>query len=262
MNREKIRSEFQSYVSHYDPSDPKIRLKIDHTYRVADLCERIAGSLSLSEEMTEISWICGMLHDIGRFEQVQWFHTFLDAESVDHAKLGAEILFGEEQLIRRFLEETKWDARIRDAIYWHSAYQLPENLKEDPFCRILRDADKLDILRVNLETPLEDIYNVTTKELRTSEVTPEVMEAVKGHHTVLRSKKKSPVDHVAGHICLTFELAYPESRKILKEQGYLDRMLHFESENPVTRQQFETIREEMQRYLETGDERRKGTDGN
>ena len=262
MNREKIRSEFQSYVSHYDPSDPKIRLKIDHTYRVADLCERIAGSLSLSEEMTEIAWICGMLHDIGRFEQVRRFHTFLDAESVDHAKLGAEILFGEEQLIRCFLEETKWDEQIRDAIYWHSAYQLPENLKEDPFCRIMRDADKLDILRVNLETPLEEIYNVTTKELRTSEVTPEVMEAVKGHHTVLRSKKKSPVDHVAGHICLTFELAYPESRKILKEQGYLDRMLHFESENPVTCQQFETIREEMQRYLETGDERRKGTDGN
>ena len=175
---------------------------------------------------------------------------------MDHAKLGAEILG--KQLIRRFLEETKWDEQIRDAIYWHSAYQLPENLKEDPFCRILRDADKLDILRANLETPLEDIYNVTTKELRTSEVTPEVMEAVKGHHTVLRSKKKSPVDHVAGHICLTFELAYPESRKILKEQGYLDRMPHFESENPVTRQQFETIREEMQRYLETGDERRKG----
>ena len=48
----------------------------------------------------------------------------------------------------------------------------------------------------------------------------------------------------------------------MKEQGYLDRMLHFESENPVTCQQFETIREEMQRYLETGDERRKGTDGN
>ena len=52
MNREKIRSEFQSYVRHYDPSDPKIRLKIDHTYRVADLCERIAGSLSLFSGFT------------------------------------------------------------------------------------------------------------------------------------------------------------------------------------------------------------------
>ena len=119
MNREKIRSEFQSYVSHYDPSDPKIRLKIDHTYRVADLCERIAGSLSLSEEMTEISWICGMLHDIGRFEQVQRFHTFLDAESVDHAKLGAEILFGEEQLIRRFLEDHAHEAvKLADLADW------------------------------------------------------------------------------------------------------------------------------------------------
>ena len=249
MNREKIRSEFQSYVSHYDPSDPKIRLKIDHTYRVADLCERIAGSLSLSEEMTEIAWICGMLHDIGRFEQVRRFHTFLDAESVDHAKLGAEILFGEEQLIRCFLEETKWDGQIRDAIYWHSAYQLPENLKEDPFCRILRDADKLDILRVNLETPLEDIYNVTTEDLRQSMVTPEVMDAVKEHHTVLRSVKKTPVDHVVGHICLTFELVYPESRKIVRKQGYLDRMMHFESKNPKTLEQFGQIREEMQRYL-------------
>ena len=262
MNRQKIRSEFQNYVSNYDLSDPKIRLKAEHTYRVADLCERIAGSLAMSEEMTEIAWVCGMLHDLGRFEQVRRFQTFIDAESVDHAKLGAEILFGEEKLIRRFLEEMKWDERIKDAIYWHSAYQLPENLKEEQLCLILRDADKLDILRVNLETPLEDIYNVTTEALRTSEVTQEVMDAVKEHHTVLRSKKKSPVDHVVGHICLTFELVYPESRKILKEQGYLERMMHFTSENPVTRAQFAEIREEMQRYLETEYERGRGTDGN
>ena len=102
MNRQKIRSEFQNYVSNYDLSDPKIRLKAEHTYRVADLCERIAGSLAMSEEMTEIAWVCGMLHDLGRFEQVRRFQTFIDAESVDHAKLGAEILFGEEKLIRRF----------------------------------------------------------------------------------------------------------------------------------------------------------------
>lgn len=262
MDREKIRLKFQDHVSYYDLSDPKIRLKIDHTYRVADLCKRIAGSLSMSEELIEVAWVCGMLHDIGRFEQVRRFHTFMDSESVDHAKFGVQLLFGEKKLIRRFLEETKWDEQIKNAICWHSAYQLPENLKEAPFCRILRDADKLDILRANLETPLEDIYNVTTEELRTGEVTPEVMEAVKKHHTVLRSKKKSPVDHVVGHICLTFELVYPESRKILKEQGYLERMLHFTSENPKTCEQFEEIRAEMQRYLETEYERRRRTDGN
>ena len=203
----------------------------------------------MSEEEITVAWTCGMLHDIGRFEQVRRFHTFMDAESVDHAKFGAELLFGEEKLIRRFLDEADWDRRIQDAIYWHSAYRLPDSLKEDLFCHILRDADKLDILRVNLETPLEEIYNVTTEELRQSVVTPEVMDAVKGHHTVLRSVKKTPVDHVVGHICLTFELVYPESRKIVREQGYLDRMMQFESENPKTLEQFGEIREEMQRYL-------------
>ncbi len=249
MNRQRIRSEFENYVSHYDTADPKIRLKIEHTYEVADLCERIARSLSMSEEEIAVAWVCGMLHDIGRFEQVRRFHTFMDAESVDHAKFGAELLFGEEQLIRKFLDEADWDERIRDAIYWHSAYRLPDSLKQDLLCQILRDADKLDILRVNLETPLEEIYNVTTEELRQSVVTPEVMDAVKEHHTVLRSVKKTPVDHVVGHICLTFELVYPESRKIVREQGYLDRMMHFESKNPKTIVQFGEIRKEMQRYL-------------
>ena len=249
MNRQRVQLEFEKYVSHYDTADPKIRLKIEHTYKVADLCERIARSLSMYEEEITAAWICGMLHDIGRFEQVHRFHTFIDAESVDHAKFGAELLFGEKKLICRFLDKTDWHERIRDAIYWHSAYRLPDSLKEDPFCQILRDADKLDILRVNLETPLEDIYNVTTEDLRQSMVTLEVMDAVKEHHTVLRSVKKTPVDHVVGHICLTFELVYPESRKIVRKQGYLDRMMHFESKNPKTLEQFGQIREEMQRYL-------------
>lgn len=251
MNRKKIKSEFKNYVSSYDPKDPKIGLNIAHTYRVAELCERIAGSLGMSEEEINIAWVCGMLHDIGRFEQIRRFNTFIDAQSVDHAKFGAELLFGKENLIRNFMEETDWDGEIQTAVYWHSAFHLPEDLnkKQKQLCQILRDADKLDILRVNLETPLEDIYNVTTEELRESQVTPEVMQAVKEHHAVLRSVKKTPVDHVVGHICLSFELVYDESREILKEQGYLERLMHFESSNPETQKQFAVIREEMKEYL-------------
>ena len=93
MSRQRVQLEFEKYVSHYDTAYPKIRFKIEHTYKVADLCERIARSLSMSEEEITAAWICGMLHDIGRFEQVHRFHTFIDAESVDHAKFGAELLF-------------------------------------------------------------------------------------------------------------------------------------------------------------------------
>ena len=68
-------------------------------------------------------------------------------------------------------------------------------------------------------------------------------------HAVLRSLKKTAVDNVVGHISLVYELVYPESCRIVKQQGYLDRLMNFESRNPHTRKQFEHIREHMEKYL-------------
>ena len=252
MNREAAKQAFAAYTEHYNSSDPKIKLKIDHTYRVAGLCDRIGRSIGLSGEELDLAWMCGLLHDIGRFEQIRRYHTFSDADSGDHAQLSCEILFGEEGRIRSFLSENRWDRLLQTAVQWHSAYRIPEGLDEKTqmYCNLLRDADKIDILRVNLDTPMEEIYNVTTEELRTSEVTSEVMQAFDGHHAILRSLKKTAVDHAVGHISLVYELVYPESRAIVKEQGYLDRMMDFPTDNPETKKQFVHIREEMNRFLE------------
>lgn len=117
------------------------------------------------------------------------------------------------------------------------------------FCHILRDADKIDILKVNVEFPLEEIYNVSTEVLYQEEVTPEVLQSFDEEHAVLRSLKKTAVDNVVGHISLVYELVYPESCRIVKQQGYLDKLMNFESRNPQTRKQFEHIREHMREYL-------------
>ena len=103
INRKNVINAFAEYVRNYDPSDEKIKLKIDHTYRVAGLCQSIAKSLNLSEADVDIAWLLGMLHDIGRFEQIRRFGTFSDADSVDHAEFGADLLF-KEGLIRKFAE--------------------------------------------------------------------------------------------------------------------------------------------------------------
>ena len=47
IDRKHVREQFASYTRNYDPTDPKIALKIAHTYRVADNCERIAKSIGL-----------------------------------------------------------------------------------------------------------------------------------------------------------------------------------------------------------------------
>lgn len=250
FDRRRALNAFAGYAARYNASDPKVKLKIDHTYRVAALCDRIAASLALPPDDRDLAWLCGLLHDVGRFEQLRQYGTFNDAESIDHAAMSAQVLFAEGR-IRDYLDDPAWDELLRTAVAWHSAYRLPEDLdgRTRMFCQILRDADKVDILRVNVEVPMEEIYNVSTAALRQSPVTPEVLQAFYAHHCVLRTLKHWPADNAVGHASLVFELCYPESLRAVNEQGWLWKLLDFPTENPATAEAFAAMRAEMHRWL-------------
>lgn len=283
INREHIKKTFQEYTDRYDSANPKIKLKIDHTYRVANLCEQIAQSLELSAAEVDLAWLSGMLHDVGRFEQLRRYNTFSDAQSIDHARFAVELLY-DEGLIADYVPEISTTELVADARTWrsmggvnesptaqsedmplsdilqtlriaigeHSAYRIQKGLDERTrmFCQILRDADKVDIFRVICDTPMEEVYGFQTKDILRSAITPEVMQAFYEHHAVLRKLKKCPADYIVAHGSLTFELVYPESLRIAKEQGYLKQMMSFQSENPDTAEIFEDLRKDLNGYLE------------
>lgn len=255
INRPAIKRIFVEYAAPYNVQDDKIRLKIEHTYRVAAHCEQIAKSLVQSEGLTkqdiDMAWFLGMFHDIGRFEQVRRYGTFYDADSIDHAALSADIIFGTgaavngngmavdndaQNACRDKIKDSNMlnscitgefiadkvlaaangavDMRIAElAIRNHNVYRLPDNLtdRERMFCNILRDADKVDILMVCVTEPPEAVYGVTDEELKNCPVSEEVMEAFMQEKTVLKSIRKAPIDKLVGHISLVFELIYPES---------------------------------------------------
>lgn len=250
IDRQKALAAFAEYAENYDVSDEKVKLKIDHTYRVCALCEQIAAQSGFDENEVETAWLTGLLHDVGRFEQLRQYGTFADAQSIDHAGFGADILFKEGK-IRDYVEDDSEDELLEKAVRCHSAYRVPDHYtpREKKFAHLLRDADKIDILKVNIIVPLEEIYNVTTYDLKHCKVTEEVMQAFDEEHAVLRSLKKTPVDNVVGHISLVYELVYPISCKIMYEQGYLDRLMDFQSELPETNAQFAKIRGKMNAYI-------------
>lgn len=254
IDRRKVREQFASYTRNYDPEDPKIALKIAHTYRVADICEEIAKSIGLSDEDIEFAWLSGMLHDIGRFEQVKRYNTFIDSKSVDHAEFGADLLFGDERLILNYCDDRSFDEMMEKVIRQHNKYRIDEAVvgKTLIFCNILRDADKVDILRVNVETPMEEIYNVSEDELLSSGVSEKVMDQVREHHAVNRDVMDSPAEHLIGHIALAFELVYPKSWEIAKEQGYIYRMFDFPSRNERTLKALKDTREELEMFYGGG----------
>ena len=250
IDKERAVQTFLNYASNYNMEDPKIRLKVGHTLRVAGLCNRIALSLDLDAEEKDLAWLIGLLHDIGRFEQVRIYHTFRDAESVDHAQLSADLLF-RSGMIRDYIVPGEEDQIIEVAIRCHNVYRLPETLteREKTFCQILRDADKIDILRVNRETPMTQIYNLPEEAFLTSEISDPVYEDMLAHRDVNRANSRTGVDFLMGHIAFVYGLVYPVSFQIVEEQGYLEQMLAFESRNERTRERMERIREEVRDYI-------------
>lgn len=294
IDRQKVKDEFAKYTGNYDVDNDKIKLKIEHTYRVADLCDKIAKDLGLSNYDIDIAWLIGMLHDIGRFEQLRRYGTFSDAGSIDHAHYAAEILFDDEEIARyignnvdicNFTESSNGTGNdssikvetcgpgqipgkyvndicndgsftdteiIRKAIWNHSAYRIEEGLSERTvlFCNIIRDADKVDIFKVIDDTPIGVIYKVNSEDAVNSEISNDVLQAIKEQHAVLRSLKKTYADHIAGHIALAFELVFPVSLHIAKEQGHLDKLMDFGTCNNKTKEQFQEIRKIMEGYME------------
>lgn len=250
IDRQRALSAFGEYTNKYDVTDEKVKLKIDHTYRVCALCERIARESGFDADEIDIAWLTGLLHDVGRFEQLKRYGTFVDAQSIDHAEFGADILFKEGK-IRDYAKDASEDELLEKAVRCHSAYRVPENYtqRERRFADLLRDADKIDILKVNIIVPVEEIYNVSTYDLKHCMVSDEVMQAFDEQHAVLRSLKKTPVDNIVGHISLVYELVYPVSCKIVYGQGYLDKLMDFESEIPAANEQFAKIREKMKAYI-------------
>ncbi len=237
IDRRRAREAFDSHVAGYDATNPRIALKVEHTLRVAELCERIAREAGFTPAGIDLAWLCGLLHDIGRFEQLRRWDTFSDAASTSHAALGVEVLFGNEDngsetdasdIIHRFIDPNdELEEVIRAAVGFHSDYRLPENLdvRTHAICDVVRDADKLDILRVASADTVETVLNATEDELLASAVSPAIEDAFFEHRTARYAERVTPVDYLVNLACFAFELVYPTSLEIADEQEYIYRAL-------------------------------------
>lgn len=157
MNQEKLRSLkkwFDGYVSSFATSveedQRNIAIKADHTDQVCANAVRIAGDLHLRPQDAMLAEAIALFHDVGRFPQYREYRTFDDSISVNHAAVGAKVLLEREVL--RELARRHQDIIIR-AVTLHNVFTLPKGLDDETalFARLIRDADKLDILRVVIE---------------------------------------------------------------------------------------------------------------
>ena len=127
-----------------------IAIKQEHTHQVCLNAVRIAENLGLDQQKNRLAEAIALCHDVGRFPQYEQYRTFDDSISVNHAVLGTRVLL--EHNVLGSLPKHDRDLIVR-SVTLHNVFTLPEGLDEQSllFARLIRDADKLDILRVVIE---------------------------------------------------------------------------------------------------------------
>lgn len=137
----KAEEAFEKYVLKFDLQNENIKMRKDHSYRVEKESYNIAKSLELNEEQVQIAKLVGLLHDIGRFEQITQYSTFVDSKSIDHAEYGVEQL-NKNNLIRRFISTNKYDRIINEAIRNHNKYSINLNLNKEEMLQAKKIRDE------------------------------------------------------------------------------------------------------------------------
>jgi len=251
MDFEKSTIAFEKFLQEYDTNDEKIKLKEIHTYGVVEAATAIAKELKLNAEDTYLAKLIALLHDIGRFEQARRFNSFVDKDTIDHAEFGADILFKDGR-IREFIETNEYDDLIENAIRIHNKYEIPLGLTDHTHfhCKIIRDADKLDIFRVMAVDSMTAFANVEESIMNQENITDDVYNDFLNHKPILSAKRKTHLDLWVSCLAFIFDFNFSISLKIVQKRNYIDILINrIQSQNLKTRTRLEEIRKIAHAYI-------------
>lgn len=207
--------EFEEFVfNNYDMRLSGINLKYYHSRRVAVLSKKIAENLGLSLYDVKVATQIGLLHDIARFYEYMMFKDFKNSNGFDHGKYGVKVL-NSHNYYEKFDIHKEDLENIYSAIYYHNKFKLPKKYRDNVFCKIIRDADKIDIINVmknRLVTKDEDVIN------------PKLVKAFYNHKILSWKYKTNSSNDFIFYLGFIYDLNYDYSCKFLLESGYLDNL--------------------------------------
>ena len=227
---ENAKKVFDEYVSNYDPTVGRIKLKIEHIKRVAENIKNIALEQGLDSEQIKLAEIIGLLHDIGRFEQVRLYDTFSDKISVNHGEYGVKVLF-KDGLINKFKLSEKDKEIVKLAILNHNRDKIQEGLDDEQllYAKMIRDADKLDIYYTMCKYDFKDTF--WYPDFDCEEISDLIMNEFKNDKKVNYTDIKNNADVIVIFYAYVYDLYFETTKNILKEKNYLEKFTEKVCEN-------------------------------
>lgn len=250
---DKARKAFKKYLDNYDLTDGMIQLKVRHTYGVVSLSELIAKKLNLSLEDIELAKLIALLHDIARLEQAKMFGDYRDYKTIDHAELAIKILF-EDNLIRDFIEDDKYDSIILKAIKNHNKLEIEEGLNDAELLhtKIIRDADKADNFRVKATDRFEDMFNSSREKLENDVITEKIYQDFMDNKIIVSKERVTDMDAWVSYIAFIFDFNFLAGLEYIKQNDYINIIIdRIDYKNSDTKLKMETIRRHAIEYVDS-----------
>jgi hypothetical protein len=223
-----------------------IDIKRKHTHEVCLNALRIAGDLGLDSLETRLSEAIALVHDVGRFSQYQQYQTFDDSISINHAILGTKVLL--ENNVLGGLPKHDQDIIIR-SVTLHNVFSLPDGLDEVSllFARLIRDADKLDILRVVIEYFEQDEgERAQAVALGLPDVpkrySPEVLACLVRGEMARKEALTTLNDFKLLQLAWLYDLNFPCTLRMVRERDYIRKIAEKLPRNEEISRAIETVR--------------------
>ena len=211
---------FDDYALKYDMNEDMIKYKYNHSYRVVHQAEEICRSLEMDTEERDLASLIALLHDIARFRQWTEYKTYEDEESFDHGKEANKILFEEGEINNYIVKKEDYDI-IKKAILNHNKFKIDSKIKKERellHCKIVRDADKLDILYA-FSTP-----RLLELEEDDNEISDVVSDEFFHNKEVLKKEIKNKNDRILMFFGLVFDLNFDYSKERVLNEKYLEKI--------------------------------------
>ena len=153
---------FRGYAGSFAEADgrlhPMQELKLEHSLRVAANARTIAEGLGWPPPARVLGEACGLLHDVGRFSQLQRFKTVVDRHSVNHAEHSAEVI-EHEKVLDECADGTR--RRVLAAVRHHNRLELPPDLTPDELLTTTRSVRRrLDLTRTVDDALVEECVRI------------------------------------------------------------------------------------------------------
>ena len=212
-----VKEAFDKYVSDFDFKVDGIEYKYYHSYRVQKYSEKISDMLNLGLKDKKLASDIGLLHDIGRFHQLEKYNSFCD-KKFDHADYGAKILFEDNLLLNYDINKCDYEI-VKKAIRNHNKYQIEDGLNERElfFAKLVRDADKIDILNAFSSIRVLEICECD------EEISPSVREEFFNNITVRNVNVKNKNDKIISMLAFLFDINFEVSYRIIKEEDFINK---------------------------------------